>query len=135
VQSSTSAHSAPGGRSDLRRKPFEKPLGMAWLVAVAALLGVSVILTEKEPERKGPTDPRVAARLSTGKHVLRKPSFGLAATPEISAARVARLGDAMGQQKVNKGVPEHPNRPETILAQPQAPASIPEPQRAHGLHF
>jgi nicotinamidase-related amidase len=59
---------------------------MAWLVAVAARLGVPVVATEEEPERNGPTDPRVAARLPTGTKVLRKSSFGLAGTPEILAA-------------------------------------------------
>jgi nicotinamidase-related amidase len=59
---------------------------MAWLVAVAARLGVPVVVTEEEPERNGPTDPRLAAHLPTGTHVLRKPSFGLAGTPEILAA-------------------------------------------------
>jgi nicotinamidase-related amidase len=56
---------------------------MAWLVAVAVRLGVPVVVTEEEPERNGPTDPRVAARLPTGTQALRKPSFGLAGTPEI----------------------------------------------------
>jgi nicotinamidase-related amidase len=56
---------------------------MAWLVAVAARLGVPVVVTEEEPERNGPTDARVAARLPAGTRVFRKPSFGLAGTPEI----------------------------------------------------
>jgi nicotinamidase-related amidase len=59
---------------------------MAWLVALATRLGVPVVVTEEEPERNGPTDPRVAARLPNGTQVLRKPSFGLAGTPEILAA-------------------------------------------------
>jgi nicotinamidase-related amidase len=59
---------------------------MAWLVAVAARLGVPIVATEEEPERNGPTDPRVAARLPTGTQVLRKLSFGLTGTPEILEA-------------------------------------------------
>jgi nicotinamidase-related amidase len=59
---------------------------MAWLVALATRLGVPVVVTEEEPERNGRTDPRVAARLPNGTQVLRKPSFGLAGTPEILAA-------------------------------------------------
>jgi len=59
---------------------------MAWLVAVARRLGVPIVATEEEPERNGPTDPRVAVHLPTGTPVLRKPSFGLAATPEILEA-------------------------------------------------
>jgi nicotinamidase-related amidase len=59
---------------------------MAWLVAVAARLGVPVVATEEEPERNGPIDPRVAVRLPIGTQVLRKPSFALTGTPEILAA-------------------------------------------------
>ena len=59
---------------------------MAWLVAVAARLGVPVVVTEEEPERNGPTDSRIVARLPAGTLALRKPSFGLAGTPDILAA-------------------------------------------------
>jgi nicotinamidase-related amidase len=56
---------------------------MAWLAALAARLGIPVVVTEEEPERNGATDPRVAHRLPVGTPVLAKPTFGLAATPEI----------------------------------------------------
>jgi len=56
---------------------------MAWLVAVAARLGVPVVVTEEEPGRNGATDARVADRLPDGTSVLTKPTFGLAETPEI----------------------------------------------------
>jgi nicotinamidase-related amidase len=59
---------------------------MAWLVAIAVRLGVPVIVTEEEPERNGATDTRVADRLPAGTPVFRKPTFGLAATPEILTA-------------------------------------------------
>jgi nicotinamidase-related amidase len=59
---------------------------MVWLVAVAAQLGVPIVVTEEEPERNGPTDPRVIERLPAETPVLRKPTFGLAGTPEILAA-------------------------------------------------
>jgi nicotinamidase-related amidase len=59
---------------------------MAWLVALAAALGVPVVVTEEEPERNGATDARVAARLPAGTPVFRKPTFGLVRTPEILAA-------------------------------------------------
>jgi nicotinamidase-related amidase len=59
---------------------------MAWLVAVASRLGIPVVATEEEPERNGPTDARVAARLPSGTQVLRKLSFGLTGTPEILEA-------------------------------------------------
>ena len=52
---------------------------MVWLVAVAARLGVPVVVTEEEPERNGATDARVAERLPTGTPVFTKPTFGLAA--------------------------------------------------------
>jgi len=59
---------------------------MAWLVAVAARLGVPVVVTEEEPERNGVTDPRIGDRLPVGTPVFTKPTFGLAATPEILEA-------------------------------------------------
>jgi nicotinamidase-related amidase len=69
---------------------------MAWLVAVAARLGVPVIVTEEEPERNGVTDARVASRLPAGTPVFKKPTFGLASTPEILAAvRVTQRGTAV----------------------------------------
>jgi nicotinamidase-related amidase len=55
----------------------------AWLVAVAARLGIPVVVTEEEPERHGATDPRAASQLPPGAPVLRKPTFGLTRTPEI----------------------------------------------------
>ncbi len=57
-----------------------------WLVALAARLGIPVVVTEEEPERNGPTDPRLAERLPAGTPALTKPTFGLAGTPEILAA-------------------------------------------------
>jgi nicotinamidase-related amidase len=69
---------------------------MAWLVAVAARLGIPVVVTEEEPERNGVTDVRVAGRLPEGTPVFRKPTFGLAATPEIlDAVRTTERGTAV----------------------------------------
>jgi nicotinamidase-related amidase len=59
---------------------------IVWLVALAARLGIPTVVTEEEPERNGPTDPRVVERLPVATPVLRKPTFGLAGTPEILAA-------------------------------------------------
>jgi nicotinamidase-related amidase len=56
---------------------------MAWLVAIAARLGIPVVVTEEEPERNGATDPRIVKQLPVGAPVFTKPTFGLAATPEI----------------------------------------------------
>jgi nicotinamidase-related amidase len=58
----------------------------AWLVALAARLEIPIVVTEEEPERHGTTDARVAERLPAQTPVLRKPTFGLAGTPEILAA-------------------------------------------------
>jgi nicotinamidase-related amidase len=55
----------------------------AWLVALARALDVPAVVTEEEPERNGPTDASIAARLAPGTPVLTKPTFGLAGTPEI----------------------------------------------------
>jgi nicotinamidase-related amidase len=59
---------------------------MVWLVAVAARLGIPIVVTEEEPERHGSTEPRLAEQLPAEALVLRKPTFGLAGTPEILAA-------------------------------------------------
>src|ERR1700751_489629 len=56
---------------------------MVWLVAVAARLRVPIVVTAEEPERNGATDAPGADRLSAGTPVFAKPTFGLAATPEI----------------------------------------------------
>ena len=64
-----------------------------WLVALAARLEIPVVVTEEEPQRNGSTDPRVTERLPAGTPVLRKPTFGLAGTPEIlGAVRGAERG-------------------------------------------
>jgi len=59
---------------------------VVWLVALAARLGIPIVVTEEEPERHGATDPLVVERIPGGTPVLRKPTFGLAGTPEILAA-------------------------------------------------
>jgi nicotinamidase-related amidase len=59
---------------------------MAWLVAVAARLGIPIVVTEEEPERHGVTDARIANRLPAGAPVFTKPTFGLAGTPVILEA-------------------------------------------------
>ena len=59
---------------------------MTWLVAVAARLELPVVVTEEEPERHGSTAAEIAGVLPDGAPVLRKPTFGLANTPEILAA-------------------------------------------------
>jgi nicotinamidase-related amidase len=59
---------------------------IAWLVAVAARLGIPIVATEEEPERHGATDARIAACLPADARVFRKPTFGLAGSPEILEA-------------------------------------------------
>jgi nicotinamidase-related amidase len=56
-----------------------------WLVRVARHLGVPVVVTEEEPDRNGPTSEAVRAALAEGQVRHAKPSFGLAAVPEIVA--------------------------------------------------
>ena len=58
----------------------------AWLVAVAAAVGVPVVVTEEDAARNGPTDPLIARRLPQGTSVFDKTSFGLTGNPEILAA-------------------------------------------------
>ncbi len=64
-----------------------------WLVGLARDLEVPVVVTEEEPERNGATEPRL---LSPGTPVFRKPTFGLAGTPEIlEAVRATARGTAV----------------------------------------
>ncbi|HEX4896883.1 MAG TPA: isochorismatase family protein [Candidatus Limnocylindrales bacterium] len=58
----------------------------AWLVGVAAALGVPVIVTEEDPARNGPTDTAVLARAGPATPVFEKHVFGLAGQPDILAA-------------------------------------------------
>jgi len=56
---------------------------MHWLTKLARALDVPVVVTEEEPERHGPTRPGF---VEDGTPVFRKPTFGLAGTPEILQA-------------------------------------------------
>jgi nicotinamidase-related amidase len=47
----------------------------AWLVALARALAVPIVVTEEEPARNGPTDPRI--ELAPDTPVCTKPTFGL----------------------------------------------------------
>ena len=69
----------PGFLPDEAKPALER---MAWLVAVAALLGIPVVATEEEPERHGAT----RIELPPAARVFRKPTFGLAGSPEILEA-------------------------------------------------
>jgi nicotinamidase-related amidase len=60
----------------------------AWLVGVAAALGVPVIVTEEDAATNGSTDAAIAARLPNGTPILAKTTFGLADEPAILAAVV-----------------------------------------------
>jgi nicotinamidase-related amidase len=59
---------------------------MVWVAAVAVRLAVPVVVTEEEPERHGATHSRIVEQLPAATPRLRKPTFGLAGTPEILAA-------------------------------------------------
>jgi nicotinamidase-related amidase len=58
----------------------------AWLVGVAAALGIPIVVTEEDAAANGPTDPSIASRLPAGTPVFPKAVFGLADEPEILAA-------------------------------------------------
>jgi nicotinamidase-related amidase len=60
----------------------------AWLVGVAAALGVPVIVTEEDPATNGPTDEAITARLPKGTPILGKTIFSLADEPAILATVV-----------------------------------------------
>jgi nicotinamidase-related amidase len=57
-----------------------------WLVGVAAAFDVPIVVTEEDAASNGPTDPVISDRLPPSTPVFHKPTFGLAATPEILAA-------------------------------------------------
>jgi nicotinamidase-related amidase len=58
----------------------------AWLVGVAAALGIPTVVTEEDAAGNGPTDPAIAGHLPPGTPVFAKAVFGLAGVPEILAA-------------------------------------------------
>jgi nicotinamidase-related amidase len=66
----------PGFLPDDAKPAVER---IAWLVAIAAQLGIPIVATEEEPERHGTT----AVNLPADARVFRKPTFGLAGSPDI----------------------------------------------------
>ena len=58
----------------------------AWLVGVAAAVGVPIVVTEEDAARNAPTDPLIAHRLPPGTPIFDKTTFGLAGNPEILSA-------------------------------------------------
>jgi len=58
----------------------------AWLVGVAAALGVPTVVTEEDPARNGHTDPAILAALPDGATVFEKFVFGVAGQPDILTA-------------------------------------------------
>ena len=67
-----------------------------WLAGLATALGISALVTEEDPGRNGPTDPRILARLAEDTPVLTKSEFGLAGCADIVAAlRAARRSTAV----------------------------------------
>jgi nicotinamidase-related amidase len=59
---------------------------IAWVVVVAARLGVPVVVTEEEPDRNERTIHEVAYRLPPDAPTFTKPVFGLADVPDILGA-------------------------------------------------
>jgi nicotinamidase-related amidase len=58
----------------------------AWLAAVANAWGVPAVITEEDPERKGPTEKAVLAALRPDAPIFTKPVYGLADCPDIMDA-------------------------------------------------
>lgn len=56
---------------------------IAWLAQVAGALKVPIVVTEEEPEYHGSADPAIVTHLGGDTVRWVKPTFGLAATPEI----------------------------------------------------
>jgi nicotinamidase-related amidase len=63
------------------REPFIQRA--VWVTALANALGVPTVVTEEEPDRNGPTLPRIVERLPDRTSRYAKPTFGLADVPEI----------------------------------------------------
>ncbi|HEY4632393.1 MAG TPA: isochorismatase family protein [Candidatus Limnocylindrales bacterium] len=59
---------------------------IGWLAAVAAALGVPIVVTEEDPDRNGRTSEAIRQVLPETTPVLVKPVFGLADVPAILAA-------------------------------------------------
>ena len=62
---------------------------IAWVVGVAAALGIPIVVTEEDAGRNGATEPEIVKCLPSTTPVLPKPVFGLAGDPAILAALVA----------------------------------------------
>jgi len=58
----------------------------AWLAAVANAWGIPAVITEEDPEGKGPTDEAVLAALWPNAPAFTKPVYGLADCPDIMEA-------------------------------------------------
>jgi nicotinamidase-related amidase len=73
-----------GGHAESDRTGLDAAAARAaWLVGVAAALGVPVTITEEDPARNGPTDPAVLARAPKGTRIFDKHVFGLAGQADI----------------------------------------------------
>jgi nicotinamidase-related amidase len=77
----------PDTRDDVDAALFSRFVDRAaWVTALAAALGVAVIVTEEDPARNGPTADRVARALPRPAVILEKPIFAAADNPPILAA-------------------------------------------------
>jgi nicotinamidase-related amidase len=76
----------PSGLAIDRERHAAVTARVAWLVGVAAALGVPVVITEEDRARNGPTAAAVVRRAPAGTTVHAKHVFGLADQPEILAA-------------------------------------------------
>lgn len=80
----------PATRRDVDRSKLAKVVdNTAWLAAVAADLGVPVIVTEEDPGLNGSTQPAIAAKLPADATVLPKTSFGVTGEEAVLGALTA----------------------------------------------
>jgi nicotinamidase-related amidase len=59
---------------------------IAWMAGLAALLDIPAVVVEEGPQRNGPTDPGILARVPAGTPTIEKPTFGLTGCEEAVAA-------------------------------------------------
>jgi len=74
-----------GTNDEAREAATQSRAVAAWLVRVAAGLGIPIVVTEEDPAKNGPTDPSITTHLPPETPIFDKAVFGLAGVPEILA--------------------------------------------------
>jgi nicotinamidase-related amidase len=69
---------------------------IAWMAGLAALLDIPAVVVEEGPQRNGPTDPGILARVPAGTPTIEKSTFGLTECEEaVAALRATGRGTAV----------------------------------------